>query len=666
MWIERLELQNYRQYRSSDIEFAPPGKEGFTVVQGANGAGKTNLLNAITWCLYDQEYYLNPEYEGLPVYHVAPDQGGVSYVPTFVQVRLTLIGAGDKRYVITRKLNLRKDAAGKIVPVPDPGSVSDDGSHFSFLRREGEDMEAVQNPEEYVQEMLPSGIRDYFLFDGERLNSYFQETSGKQIRQAVFDVSQLELLERLIDHLHARQVDFYRDSKALSPKADEARAKYAAATAAAERASQELKEFETQRDQAERQERELAARLKEIAPGDINEKQRRREELDVAIPQLEKDLETIQQEKRRFLFSMAPVVLAAEPLIEYQALISKSVESGQIPPDYTRTFIRKLLKEHKCICGTDLNDGTPQHEAVKAVLIGVDKLSDLSTELIEEGARARSLIHEVTGFPHQLQILNESISKLDGRVNENKRELKRIQKEIGDTNLDKVRSLESQIQEYRQAKDRAIDQAGAKRHERDAEAQSAGKYKEEVDREWGKDQKHRELLKMVHFCEAGLATAEEIKESITTMVRKDVEAKTKAYFLDLIWKKNTYSDVKIDPDYKVTVEHQSGREALGTLSMGERQVLALSFVAALNRVSGFDMPLVIDSPLGKISETPKLNIAQNLPNYLKGKQVVLLVTEEEYTDEVRDALRSSVGREWRIVYREGEGGAEAGVVKYGQ
>src|SRR5208283_4351895 len=178
--------------------------------------------------------------------------------------------------------------------------------------------------------------------------------------------------------------------------------------------------------------------------------------------------------------------------------------------------------------------------------------------------------------------------------------------------------------------------------------------------------KHKELLDMVQFCETGLATAREVKQSITDMVRKEVEAQTRAYFMNLIWKRENYSDISIDGDYNVTVEHQSGQEALGTLSMGERQVLALSFVAALNRVSGFDMPLVIDSPLGKISPEPKLNIAQNFPSYLKGKQVVLLVTESEYTDDVRDALHKSVGKEWRIGYREGPGGAEAKVASYGK
>ncbi|MEM2146931.1 MAG: hypothetical protein QW279_16330, partial [Candidatus Jordarchaeaceae archaeon] len=96
---------------------------------------------------------------------------------------------------------------------------------------------------------------------------------------------------------------------------------------------------------------------------------------------------------------------------------------------------------------------------------------------------------------------------------------------------------------------------------------------------------------------------------------------------------------------------------------GERQVLALSFMAALNSVSGFDAPIIIDTPLGRISKEPKINIAKNLPNYLRGKQVTLLMTEEEYTPEVRERLRPNIAREYKIEFTEKEFGGLAKVVE---
>jgi len=47
----RLKLENFRQHRDSDIEFA----DGMTAIVGANGTGKTTILEAITFALYGEQ-----------------------------------------------------------------------------------------------------------------------------------------------------------------------------------------------------------------------------------------------------------------------------------------------------------------------------------------------------------------------------------------------------------------------------------------------------------------------------------------------------------------------------------------------------------------------------------------------------------------------------------
>jgi DNA sulfur modification protein DndD len=140
-------------------------------------------------------------------------------------------------------------------------------------------------------------------------------------------------------------------------------------------------------------------------------------------------------------------------------------------------------------------------------------------------------------------------------------------------------------------------------------------------------------------------------------VKEEVGKRTSQQFLALIWKKETYEGVNIDDNYNISVPHVSGREALGTLSAGERQVCVLSFMAALNSVSGFDVPIIIDTPLARISTGPTRSIAENLPSYLPGKQVTLLVTDKEYTPDVRDALSQVVDKTYLINFIEkGYGG----------
>ena len=56
MNISKIELENFRQYGGKiELEFNTDSKKNIVVILGVNGAGKSNLYNAITWCLYGVE-----------------------------------------------------------------------------------------------------------------------------------------------------------------------------------------------------------------------------------------------------------------------------------------------------------------------------------------------------------------------------------------------------------------------------------------------------------------------------------------------------------------------------------------------------------------------------------------------------------------------------------
>jgi DNA sulfur modification protein DndD len=177
-------------------------------------------------------------------------------------------------------------------------------------------------------------------------------------------------------------------------------------------------------------------------------------------------------------------------------------------------------------------------------------------------------------------------------------------------------------------------------------------WEKEYRKELEKEKKHHTLLKKLNLCEDALKILKLMKMELISEVRETIESKTKEYFLSLIWKKDTYSEVKIDNNYRVSVLSKLGSESLGSLSAGERQILALSFMAALREISGFDMPVIIDTPLGRISGEPKDNVAQSLPEYLTDTQVTLLVTDQEYTPSVKKLLSRRIGKEYELKFNE--------------
>src|SRR5438093_6208076 len=303
MWIDRIVLKNYRQYRNSAIDFAPPGREGFTVIEGANGSGKTNILNAITWCLYGKEHHLARKSAGLPIYHAGTAEQLKKGESSSVEVELTLREDGGNKIIITRSLRFLSSGAGKISFIPDPSSPGPDGSRISLVRQIRKDMSPVPDPQFVAQKLIPEEIENYFLFDGERLDNYFQETSGQQIHDAVFNISQLGLLERLIEHLQREQRDFLQDLKGLSPKAEQAKASLEIYRQSVERGKSDLEDLKRQKLEADKTDKELTERLKAIAPENIGKLQSQREQLDSDLEHLERNISGWEKELRGLLIS---------------------------------------------------------------------------------------------------------------------------------------------------------------------------------------------------------------------------------------------------------------------------------------------------------------------------------------------------------------------------
>ncbi|MBU4502297.1 MAG: AAA family ATPase [Nanoarchaeota archaeon] len=667
MIIDYIKLKNYRQYRDQTVNLGAGEKgKNIVIIEGRNGAGKTNILNAITWCLYGQEFHISKS-EGLPIVNTsALNDLGVNEKTT-VEVEIQLISNDkNKRYKIKRTVWIQKSEKDDAEQISDRYlSNQSDGTKLEVFVQIGKDIKGeFRDPAHIVQRLLPEKINEYFLFDGERLDNYFKEESGGIIKEAVFKISQLDLLDRMIDHLNKTKDEFLRSSEGLTPEIKELEEKKTALLDSLEKMKNELGKQSNAKKEAKEHRNEIDKKLRE-SPRNIKKLAEEREGLEQDLLKLESELEEERKNRSDYLIEMSPLILTHEAINQSWRIISKQEEAGKIPPPIAKNFLERLLEKGVCICGTDISKKNEYRKNVELFLQSCKDIGNISGEIIELCGYLRGLIDESSDFRKKQIMYGKRVEDLEEREKKNNERLKRIEEEIKGCDVKEIKRLEEKLEEYNNEISNVDQKIGEIKVKIDnMKDERLVQIDRDLNKELKKEEKFQELRRILSFCNSVLDIANKIKTEIMGEIREEIEEKTKKQFFDIIWKKVTYKEVKIDDNYNFLVLDQTGRKALGTLSAGERESLALSFMAALNTVSGFDVPIVIDTPLARIDTEERQDIARSLPEYFKDTQVVILVTGAEYTPAVRKSLSKNVCKEYKIKFEEYKKGSEAKVVSY--
>jgi DNA sulfur modification protein DndD len=110
-----------------------------------------------------------------------------------------------------------------------------------------------------------------------------------------------------------------------------------------------------------------------------------------------------------------------------------------------------------------------------------------------------------------------------------------------------------------------------------------------------------------------------------------------------------FNSVRIDPSNFHMSLFDLDENEVRRLSAGEREILALSMLWALGRISRRALPIVIDTPLGRLDRRHRDNIVESfLPN--AAEQVIVLATDEEITEERRRVLATRISGDLELVF----------------
>ncbi len=249
--LKRLELEGFGPFAEQQVIDLPP-EPGVAVVYGENMRGKTSLLNAVRYAFFGKVLGRGSHVRRL---HEISNRDLATEGRFGFSVSLTF-DYNSQEYELVRECS-------PAIAVP----TSDDDYQQSVMLRRGTSPLGPQEREKALQQIFPSEVSRFFLFDGELLQEYEEllineSESGQRISEAIERILGVPILKRGrihltqlsedADKLAAREASKHQETQALGNALQQAAEQKEAHRREGARLGQQLQELTVQRAEAER------------------------------------------------------------------------------------------------------------------------------------------------------------------------------------------------------------------------------------------------------------------------------------------------------------------------------------------------------------------------------------------------------------------------------
>lgn len=640
MKLIRLEINNFRQfYGKQSIDFAVDPDHGVTLIHGENNGGKTALLNALRWCLYEEttENLLDPK--NLLNKH-AESQGKNTFS---VSVQLE----HENRLLDVRRIQDKNSGSSNL-------HVYEiiDGCYAE---------KAEENPNTLINTFLPKEMSQYFFYQGEGTGTLSSQNDFSHIKDAIEKVLGLTVAKTTLRHLSAVKISYQKDLKQYDTnnEIDILLTNKDTLVSSLERDKMLLEKKQRELEIAEKEYETQVGKLARFDKTTIDEQLKLRKQKTELLSDYARQHKQFLSEK----ISKTPdwaLTTFSQKLASFDVSAINTEELNKsLRYTVDRQLLREILHNNECICGTHI-----EKDSSAARLLEELGKHAVDPDLKHRWVRATKLQQRISSQ----QLPKASMEKLLADIDDYEVGMQELEHSIKELSFTIVESDIDDIKIIERAKDLAKSQCDQLKGQIPQLEQNIRKKDidiKEIDRRVSslsstqpKAQKVRNLIlatdKIIELYEEAMNSSQNGVEQL--LLKKMQSLFSQVAFNGYTVQKDTNG--KSGSFTWAIVDNKGKRAAAGN---GYQAMLAISFIVALIEFSkvraynkqhlltpGTIAPFIADSILAFIGPDNGRELVRYIAE--KVEQSIFLFSQAQWTETHTDkGIRHKIGKEYNLV-----------------
>jgi len=650
MHFNKLIFENYKTfYGTQELTLTPPLNDdcnkNILLVGGLNGAGKTTILKAILYALFGKRGFSQDEHKRV-----------FSNV-----INNTFFNEGGRKCSITLVIETDSNEIWKLIVTwhfSKNKSLSLEEREIHVTKANGSIPKVVKLPDmaafnKQIDRIIPYHAAPFFIFDGEEIKELILRQDSEEMKNAIKKITGMESYDQLVKDLDELK-DVYLKQLAKASNAEDYKAEY--------KKLEKLKEEQIDLDKRIKRLEHLKTDvlekldlLKTKRAEKLRNNNNSKSKLATKLGGLEVKKATLTDEFRTFFNENALNIIMRKQISKLQKQIKLEQEFKK----------KQILREQSL---------SPYHEFINQ-LLNKDIDPPLSNSQLKQ---LKNLGEEIWAKEHNLdrhadeKILHDLNSKdfnmLNNIMVKDPHHLAKLLKDIN-YYTEEIIKIENILTNAPEEED--ITQEN---NQIDVYTKKAGEYEAKYRAVY---KKRRSVLDDISSLRNKVTRAnnsnidtDQIKKEIDLLNRTTdalrlyikritnfkanfIKESFKEILLDIFRKNDEFGKIEFDVnDYSIKLYNDKLQEvSIRDRSAGEMQMISSALIWALTKVSDLDLPIIVDTPLGRLDSEHRNRLINHYYKNLS-HQVIILSTDTEISKDYINTMKDHSYKQYMLDYDE--------------